>query len=416
MDQSVKKERTIRRWFGAVDGPLFGLALTNSIIGVLLVFDTTFTKSLKNGAGWFPSEAKMQIIFLILSLGLFAYVSKAVSINRLQKIGQGLFFFTLFLLVLVESPLGHSGGNAQRWVGYGQIRLQPSELFKLATILYVSGVVVSRKPWPKITKRFKNFASYLDTVGPATLKRWWPVILVMVGIVLTTMQPDLGTAAVAYLVTFALFAIGGVRRSSLIFACAGTLVLGAVAIKAEGYRFERLVSHYSRWEPKYKNDIGFQSTTSELGQARGHLLGQIPGNGRIKNILPAAHTDFIFATVGEEFGLVGALVVIVLQFLIPLRLFTVSRKSVTPFGSLVCMGVGIWFAVHTVVNVMMANGALPPIGIPLPLISYGGSSMLSLWLAIGVCNLTLVPLPHKEVSLARLFYRRRNRRAHLPGT
>jgi cell division protein FtsW (lipid II flippase) len=144
------------------------------------------------------------------------------------------------------------------------------------------------------------------------------------------------------------------------------------------------------------DDIDFQTDQSELAQANGGMLGVGPGSGRAKHVLPAATTDFVMATVGEEFGLVGVTLVIAVLFLMCVRLYSLAMKTKGEFGSLVLIGMASWIAIQTCTNVMMANGALPAIGIPLPFISYGGSSLLALWTGLGVCQSVLAPVKIKQ--------------------
>lgn len=402
----------MKRLFKANDGLLFGLALTNSFIGLVMVYDTCFVRSLHQSGAIVPSEFINQILFLILGLGLFRYVSSA-NIKWIERNSAIFWMITLVLLALVLK-LGSSGGNAVRWLKLGPIRIQPSEIAKLAVVLYVSRIVSLRKPAPALRKRYRTFAQAADAWIAANGQRWAPLLLVMFGVFLTTIQPDLGTAAVIYVITFALYLVGKPKPSSVAFVVLASAALLLLAVTKESYRLERILSHGQRWTDAYFNGLGFQTTRSEMGSAHGGLLGVGLGHGSIKTILPARQTDFIFATIAEELGLYGAFIVIICQFALAMRLIVLSRKAQSRFGELVMLGTSVWITSHTMVNVMMTNGTLPPIGIPLPFISAGGSSLCSLWLAMGVCNLALVPLEQQEVRRESSLHRWWNRRAHLP--
>lgn len=379
MDSGMKK------FFRVNDGLLFFLAVVNSLLGVLMVFDTQVDKAFRQTGSLFPRAAVQHLGFFALGVLGFFLIGR-IKLDGIRRAAPIVWFFALLFLVLVETPLGQSGGNATRWLGFGPewARFQPSEFAKLALLLYVSAIIVKRKPFPE-GKRFKS----IPAMRRFYFQRWKPVMLIMGAVVLTTFQPDLGSAAVIYVVAFALFWAGGVQKKSLYGTIGGTLILGTLAVFAERYRLERILIHWQRWDDRYRMNFGYQTTQSEIAHALGGIFGRMPGGGVMKATLPAAHTDFIFATVGEELGLIGALLFMALQFAIPLRLITLSNKAPTPFGRFVVLGTSVWLTTHIAVNIMMTNGALPAIGIPLPFVSYGGSSMLALWAAMGLCNLSI---------------------------
>jgi cell division protein FtsW len=164
------------------------------------------------------------------------------------------------------------------------------------------------------------------------------------------------------------------------------------------------------------DDLGYQTVQSEAGMAAGSLVGVGIGAGRAKHVMPAATTDFIMATISEETGLLGSLVVIGVIGLIVSRLWSLSRRSEDQFSSLVLGGTAAWIGIQTTVNVMMANGMLPAIGIPLPFISSGGSSLVALWAALGICQVVAperVPVEARDEARTDGW---RDRRTYLPGT
>lgn len=176
---------------------------------------------------------------------------------------------------------------------------------------------------------------------------------------------------------------------------------------------ERITSHTARWSAKNVDDQSYQTVQSELAMATGGVLGVGVGAGRAKHVLPATTTDFIMATVAEEFGLVGALAVMAVLAGLVLRLLMLAQRTAAPFARLVLAGTACWLGIQSCVNIMMANGFLPAIGIPVPFLSSGGSSLVALWLVLGICNSVLAPSPAKEVGYAPRADRWRDRRTRL---
>jgi cell division protein FtsW len=254
----------------------------------------------------------------------------------------------------------------------------------------------------------------LDATFVPKLKRFLPAVWVFLGVILIEREPDLGTAAVVAFTTFVMFILGGVTWRSLVVGGALVLCGTFIMVKAQPYRMERILNHTQRWDAKNIDDIGFQTVQSELAQASGGIVGVGVGAGRAKHVIPATTTDFIMATIGEEFGLLGSVVVIGLLGALVARLLWLADRAKTRFGMLVLGGVGVWIGIQTCTNVMMANGLLPAIGIPLPFISSGGSSLIALWMAMGLCQAALraVPVP-KEAMVEADRDRWRHGRARL---
>jgi len=383
------------------DPVLFGLALLLTALGMLFIFDAGYARALRDGKGTIPREFAMQIPFLIVGLVLALGIA---GINQIKwkRWSKGFFFLGMLALIAVEIPhVGFEMSGAHRWIKIGPLLLQPAEFFKIAAVLYLAGVFADRKPWPKKLPPFRDLAAKLDATAIPKLKRCLPALWVLIGIVLIEKEPDLGTAGIVTVTMFALFILGGVSRTSLALAVVLAVVGCWVMVKAQPYRMDRIVNHAQRWDPENVDDVGYQTVQSELAMASGGYVGVGIGAGRAKHVIPATTTDFIMATVGEEFGLLGSMVVIGLIGALVLRLFWLAARAHTKFAALVLSGVGTWIGVQACTNVMMANGFLPAIGIPLPFISSGGSSLISLWLAMGLCQAMLAPVPvSKEADVA----------------
>jgi cell division protein FtsW len=199
-------------------------------------------------------------------------------------------------------------------------------------------------------------------------------------------EPDLGTAAVILAIAAVMLFLGGVSKRSLVVG----VLIGALGVfflvTLEPYRVERILHHSERWNVGMVDDLGYQTTQSETAMAGGGFWGVGIGSGRAKHMLPAATTDFILATIGEETGLLGALGVLAMLGVLAWRLMHLGMRLSDRFGQLVLFGTAAWLGVQSSVNVMMANGTLPAIGIPLPLISSGGSSLIAIWGCLGICQ------------------------------
>lgn len=402
------------------DPTLFFLALLSTLLGLFFIFDAGYARSLKDGYGVIPREFKSQLIYLPLALFLGALVAR-VRAEQWKKWSKLLWIFAFICILLPLIPgLGVELNGASRWVRLGTlpfigpIMIQPAEFAKVAVVIYLAGAFAGRAAWPQKIKPQKDFGRWADNVAIPKLMRAMPAVWVLLAVVLIEKEPDLGTAAVVAVIAFGMFFIGGVTKKSLIWLCVLAMVGVLVMIQKEPYRLERITSHSSRWSSDNIDDMGFQTAQSEAAMASGWIIGQGVGSGRAKHILPAATTDFMPATIAEEFGFVGMVVSIGVLAMLALRLFSVAGKAPTPFGSMVLSGVAWWITIQTTVNVMMANGFLPPIGIPLPFLSSGGSSLVALWIAMGLCQSALAPLPVKEDDEnAPDRYRWGNRRARL---
>jgi cell division protein FtsW len=246
------------------------------------------------------------------------------------------------------------------------------------------------------------------------LKRCLPALWVLIGIVLIEGEPDLGTAAIVAVTSFVMFYLGGAKPTTLLAGALLALVGVTFMINAQPYRMERIINHAHRWDPSNVDDIGYQTVQSELAQATGGWIGVGVWEGRAKHVIPATTTDFIGATVGEEFGFTGSLLVLGLLGGLVARLLYLAKLARTKFAMLLLSGVAVWVGIQACTNVMMANGTVPAIGIPLPFISSGGSSLIALWLAMGLCQAVLRPVPvAKEAVVEADRDRWRHGRTHL---
>ena len=381
------------------DPLLFWLALLLTGIGLLFIFDAGYARSLRDGRGMIPREFLMQIPFLVVGVVLALNLSKLNPV-KLKRWSIGIFLVGMLSLVAVEIPgIGVEMSGAHRWIGRAPFLVQPAEFFKVAAIIYLAGVFADRKVWPTKLPKFQNWAAKMDALALPKLERCLPALWILIGIILIEKEPDLGTAAVVAATAFAMFILGSVSRSTLIIGLVLAVVGTVFMVKAQPYRMERITNHGQRWDPKNVDDVGYQTVQSELAQATGQWIGVGVGAGRAKHVIPAPTTDFVMATVGEEFGLFGTVSVLGLLGAFVARLIYLSRLAPTRFGMLFLGGTACWIAVQTATNVMMANGTVPAIGIPLPFVSSGGSSLIALWMAVGLCQSVLRPVPVAKEAL-----------------
>lgn len=391
------------------------LALAASLVGLLIVFDAGYAQSMARDKEIMSSAFTSQLQALLPSIGI-GFAAGLLPATKWKRYSKLLWMVTMVLVIAVEY-IGVTQNGAQRWLKLG-ITFQPAEIAKVATIVYLAGVLATRKQW--VTKKYPDIWAWLDNVPARKAKRLLPALWVLVVFVFVEKEPDLGTASVIVATAFALFMLGGVSWKSLGVGVGLALALAWGLMLKEPYRMERFTSHGDRWETKNVEDVGFQTVQSEAAMASGHFLGVGFGNGRAKHILPAATTDFVMATVAEETGFLGSFIVIALIGAIVWRLHFLARQAEDKFCYLVIMGFAWWLTIQACVNVMMANAFLPAIGIPLPFVSSGGSSLLALWMAVGACQACVAPKretveEEKEAAVAIDRDRWRNGRTRLSG-
>lgn len=374
----------MKRWVNVQDPVAVGLALVLTLIGIIFSFDAAFARSIQAGHGVLPREFTDQVIWTAISLTLGWLVSRH-SHGRLQKLATPLWVVTFVLLVAaLFPPLRFAQNGAYRWIHVWKFNFQPAELAKLAVVLYLAKCFSDRRSWPRKIKTYKSLDQRFTNVAVPKLRRLWPAIWVALGICVIGKEPDMGTGLVIVAVGFAIAIEGGATLKSLAWGAVCGAIGCVLFFVAEPYRWTRLVNHSHRWESGFIDDSGFQTVQSEIAMASGHLLGTGIGAGHAKHVIPAATTDFVMATVAEEFGFIGAILVLALLACLVFRLLWRAQKSRERFARLTIIGIAAWLGFQGCVNLLQANGTLPPIGIPFPFVSTGGSSLVALWLAIGV--------------------------------
>lgn len=309
--------------------------------------------------------AYLTVGFLI---GLIAF---QIPMRLWQKYALFPFLLCMVLLVLVLIPgIGHEVNGSRRWLSLFVVNLQPSEFMKLFVVIYISSYTIRR-------------AAYLDSFG----KGFFPILIVMMALgLLLLSEPDLGAFVVIVSIVMAILFLGGMHLKLFV----GTIGLAFVSlltlILIEPYRMQRIMGFIDPWDDPYGK--GYQLSHALIAFGRGGWQGVgIGGSVEKLYYLPEAHTDFLLAVIAEELGFIGVAAVIALFMWLVIRAFVIGRQAATReryFPALVAQGIGIWMGVQTFINMGVNMGVLPTKGLTLPLMSFGGSSIVANCIALAV--------------------------------
>ncbi len=302
-----------------------------------------------------------------------ALLAFQVPMQTWEKYSGWLFVFSVALLVLVLVPfIGKGVNGARRWISIGIMNFQPSELAKLAVVFYAAAYMV-RKMEVK-----ENFWRAVLPMG---------VAIALVGVLLL-LEPDMGAFMVIAIVAMGILFLGGVNARMFFLIAAVLLTAFSLMILTSEWRRERIFAYLNPWDEKHALGKGYQLSHSLIAIGRGEIFGVGLG-GSVEKLhwLPEAHTDFLLAVIGEEFGLVGVVCVIVLFFWLIRRIMHIGRQAIAldrVFSGLVAQGIGVWMGFQAFINMGVNLGALPTKGLTLPLMSFGGSAILLNVVAIAV--------------------------------
>jgi rod shape determining protein RodA len=352
-----------RRLVSHFDWTLFVLTLGFVMIGVVTIYSANYSMS-EGHSGPLPARQ-----LLWLGLGLIAMLSAvAFDYHHIDRIAYP-FYGAMLVLLLLVLVIGHSGGGSQRWINLGFFRLQPSEPAKVAIVLLM--------------------AKYLQDNEPAKGYRlrdlWVPFALVGPLIVLTLVQPDLGTAIILGCVFMSMILIGGLRiRSFLCLAGTGIALFPVAWHFLKPYQRARILTFLD--PDRDPLGAGYHVIQSKIAIGSGRLLGKgyLHGTQNRLDFLPAQHTDFIFAVFSEEWGFIGCLILLLLYLAMIAYCLRLMQRAKDRFGALLVLGMVAIFFWHVVINVAMVSGLMPVVGVPLPMVSYGGSALATLMFGIGV--------------------------------
>lgn len=309
-------------------------------------------------------------IVIAVSLALLVF---QVPVAQWEKYAPWLFVISLLLLVAVLIPgIGKVVNGARRWIALGFMNFQPSELAKFAVLLYAADYMVRKM---EVKERF--FRAVLPMA----------VAIGVVGLLLLA-EPDMGAFMVIAVIAMGILFLGGVN-ARMFFLIAGVVVLAfAMMVWLSDWRRERIFAYLDPWDEKHALGKGYQLSHALIAIGRGEIFGVGLG-GSVEKLhwLPEAHTDFLLAVIGEEFGMIGVLLIIALFFWMARRIIHIGRQAIALdriFAGLVAQGVAIWIGFQAFINIGVNLGALPTKGLTLPLMSYGGSAILMNLVALAV--------------------------------
>ena len=345
---------------------LLGVLLALNLLGLVMVLSASSVSALDTyGSSWYVvTRQAMWMGFGIIG----CVVVMRVDYHRWRRLAAPALALSGILLALVLVPgIGTSANGATRWLGWGPLTLQPSEVAKLTVLVFVADLLARRAAWMSDAR--------------ATLV---PVLVVMVTFGLLLMaQPNLGTTLVLGAIVLAVLYVAGTPLMPLAGLSVAGGLLATILAFAAPYRRARVMAFLDPWKD-YEN-TGYQTIQSLVGLASGGITGTGLGQSRAKwGFLPYAHTDFIFAIIGEELGLVGALTVVALFVAFCVLGARAALLAPDRFGMLLAAGITSWFGVQAFVNIGAVIGILPITGVPLPFVSYGGTSLMINLVAAGL--------------------------------
>jgi len=318
-------------------------------------------------AGNFDLWAKKHIIRFTIFLILLFLIS-LINIKYVYKHSYTIFFLTLLLLFSVEI-FGIFGKGATRWIQIFGVSIQPSEIIKISIILALS--------------KFYHDLCF-DRIG-SIHNLFFPMIIIIIPFTLTVIQPDLGTSLSIFILGVGIMFIAGVK----IWKFAVGLLIMVISYpffwnSIKPYQQKRILSFLNpEFDPMGQ---GYQLIQSKIALGSGSLNGKgfLEGTQSYLEYLPEKQTDFIFTLIGEEFGFIGTIFIVFLYSLLILIAFYISIKSTHVFGRIICLGVALNLFIYVVLNMAMVTGLMPVVGIPIPLLSYGGTAMLSVMISFGL--------------------------------
>ena len=381
----------------SLDGRKFDVSLLWMVVlmtafSLVMIYSASIAYAASEGGNQFSFVSKQAMFVGASVLGCLGL--SLLSMSFWRKIIPFYFAFSAILLVVVLF-VGREINGATRWIHIGPLNLQPTELFKLATVLYLSSLFTRRE---EVLRSMDSlglkplfvalFNAFLCPFSKEARRKTWqklkkfknillPIVMVALGLVLVVVQPDFGSFVVIVSITMGMLFLAGFPWKY--FAVLVLSVLGGmgVMILAAPYRMARVSAFLDPWgDPLGK---GYQLTHSLMAIARGEWFGQGLGASLEKRFyLPEAHTDFIFAVIGEEFGFVGMCILVFCYGWLVMRAFSIgkqARDSGLTFSAYVANGIGIWIGIQSFFNIGVNIGILPTKGLTLPLMSYGGSAV-----------------------------------------
>lgn len=351
-----------------IDKPLLFSVLALMVFGLIMISSAgiIYSQTRFGDAYYF---FRRQLFFGAIPGLLVMYFVQKIDYHYWKKITFPLFLVSIiFLLLLFVPGIGIKVYGATRWIDLGPISFQPSEMAKFALIIYL--------------------ATWLESKGERRIRDFFEGLVPFMGIVgllgfLILKQPDMGTLGVLVLIAVSIFFVSGAKISHLLALGSFGFLIVFLLVKLEPYRFDRILAFLDRGgDPQ---GIGYQINQALLAVGSGGVFGLGLGHSRQKfNYLPEPVGDSIFAIIGEELGMIGALILVGLFLTLAYRGFSIAKNAPDEFGRLVAIGIIAWIVFQAFINIAANTALVPLTGIPLPFVSYGGTSLIFLLFAIGV--------------------------------
>ncbi len=348
---------------------LVGSSVALIILGLIMVGSASVSVAEKQTGNAFHFLWR-QLMYTGLGVSIALIITR-IPLRIWESLGPWLMALSLILLLLVFIPgLGRTVNGSARWISLAGINMQPSEFVKLFAVIYLAGYLVRQQHAIKT-----SLGGFLR-----------PLALFVILVMFLLLEPDFGAAAVMLTTAVMMMWLGGVRVAQfavLVVSVAGVLLVLALT---SPYRLQRMTAFMNPWADPF--DSGFQLTQALIAFGRGEWFGVGLGSSVQKLFyLPEAHTDFLFAVLAEELGLVGVVIVMLLFTVLVLRALRIGRsaeKRERPFAGYVAYGTGIWIGLQAFINIGVNMGVLPTKGLTLPFMSYGGSSIVVMCMALGL--------------------------------
>ena len=368
-----QEPRTVAAKFGQIDWVLPVLAIALSMVGVAALYSTA-------GGQFEPWAGRhaMRAVAGLLMILIVGLVPPRVWLRLANPI-----YLAVLVMLLAVPLLGHSQLGARRWLGAGDVSLQPAELMKIAMVLALA-----------------RYYQWLP-VGRQSNPLWLapPMLMIAMPVALVLKQPDLGTAVLILAAGLSVLFLAGIRPVFFVIGAAAAAGLAqGVWPYLKDYQRRRLLTFLDPGQDPLGAGYHIAQSKIALGSGGLHGRGFLGGTQSQLNFLPEKHTDFIFTMLGEETGFIGAVTLMVLYAALIGTLFYTALRARSMFARLLTAGVGVLFALHVSVNIGMVTGLLPVVGVPLPLVSYGGTSLLTLMFGLGLAVSAAV---HRQDTVRR---------------
>ncbi len=352
------------------DKKLVMYLLLLAVIGTIMLYSASWYESFLSTDGitemLFLKNHLIRLLIGIFILILFLFIDYRV----LKQFAPYLIILSIFLLILTKSIYlinGYSWYKPSRWLYLGSFSLQTSDVARFSIIIFMAYYVDKKRD------KLKNFQTGL-----------LPALIILSAIMaLIIIQPDYSTAFMIGILGMLILFIGGAKVSQISLSCSAALLVGIPVLLSREYRRQRVLSFFGIGD---NPDVGYQANQSLISLGNGGLIGVGLGNSVEKNhFLPTPHTDFIFAIIGEELGfLIGTVPVLTLFLFIFLRGIKIAKNCTDPFGVLLAIGISSNLILYAFVNAAVVTGLFPVTGLPMPLVSYGGSGMIINMALIGI--------------------------------